>query len=395
MSVPEPSLTTTWPQVLAWRMGQQWLDPLGTASAVDVVRRLCGVQSQVPSAANLAVAVRQKEPDLGAVQAALDDRSLMRTWAMRGTLHLLPPDEAGAYLSLVGAARSWEKASWTKHFGPTPAEMAELVDLVGEILDDRVLTRDELVTEIGDRLGHPQLEKQLRSGWGMLLKPIAWQGQLCYGPSQGTKVTFTRPSSRYEDWSGVPEPDEAARIAIPAYLRAYGPASPETFDAWLTRGVSRKAQLRGWFADLGDELVTVEVEGSDGGGKPLYLRAEDVDALAETKAESSSKTKSTVRLLPAFDQYVLGPGTKDTEIVPAEHRSDVSRPAGWISPVVVASGRVVGVWEVTDDTADVRLFADADPVASSVLDKEVKRVSALARRVPAADAAADADPAET
>jgi hypothetical protein len=44
-------LKTTWDRVVAWRMRQQWVDRPGKASTVDVVRRLCGVQSQVPSAA--------------------------------------------------------------------------------------------------------------------------------------------------------------------------------------------------------------------------------------------------------------------------------------------------------------------------------------------------------
>ena len=103
--------------MLAWRMRRQLLDPAGEADVTDVVRRLCGVQAQVPAAASLAVRVRQQNSAAGGVTRALEERRLMRTWAMRGTLHLLTPKEAGAYLSLVGASRSWEKGSWRKAFG--------------------------------------------------------------------------------------------------------------------------------------------------------------------------------------------------------------------------------------------------------------------------------------
>lgn len=364
----------TWAQVVAWRMRQQWVDPLGDVTAVDVVRRLCGLQAQVPSAANLGVAVRQKKPDPNGLHEALSDRKLVRTWAMRGTLHALMPDEAGAFLSLVGAARQWEKGAWVKTFGVKPDEMVDLTAAVGEILHGRTLTRDELVEEVGQRLRRPDLEAELRSGWGAVLKPIAWQGQLCHGPSQGNRVTFTHPATWLPDWAGVPAPEEAARTAVPAYLRAYGPASPETFDAWVTRGISKKARLRSWFTDLGDELATVEVD-----DQRLYLRAEDVDDLAATEPT----TADTVRLLPAFDQYVLGPGTNAAEVVPAQHRGDVSRTGGWISPVVVAAGRVVGVWEVKDDAVDVRLFDDTEsPPSPKALDAEVERVAQLARRTP-------------
>lgn len=90
--------------------------------------------------------------------------------------------------------------------------------------------------------------------------------------------------------------------------------------------------LRGWFADLADELAVVEVAGS-----PAYARAGDIEEIAATRPSE------VVRLLPAFDQFVLGSGTQDTAIIAAGRRPAVSRPAGWISPVVVAGGRVVGI----------------------------------------------------
>jgi Winged helix DNA-binding domain len=135
----------------------------------------------------------------------------------------------------------------------------------------------------------------------------------------------------------------------PAYLRAYGPATIERFDAWLTRSTSRKGALRSWLAALGDDLVTADVEGTS-----AYLLAEDVDELAGTAPTAA------VRLLPAFDQYVLGPGTAATEILDRDRRAEVSRAAGWISPVVVAAGRVAGLWDRDGREIDVRLFDDAD-----------------------------------
>lgn len=359
-------LQTTWPKVLAWRMRRHLLDPLGEVDDVEVVRQLCGVQAQVPAAAALAVRVRQRSSPPGGVNRALEERRLMRTWAMRGTLHLLAPDEAGAYLSLVGAARPWEKASWQKAFGVAPDEMVALVEAVGQVLDGRVLSRDELVVAVGELLGHSDLEAELRSGWGAVLKPVAWQGGLCHATSDGNRVSFARPDQWLPDWAGVPDPAEAARVVIPAYLRAYGPATPERFDAWLTRGTSKKAVVRSWFTALEDRLATVEIDGD-----PAFLLAEDVDSLNRT-----SPTR-TVRLLPAFDQYVLGPGTKAEEIIAPSRRAEVSRTAGWISPVVVAGGGVAGTWEIDDRKPQVRLFEEADPIPGPALDAEIARIEEL------------------
>jgi len=366
MGVVGGRLQTTWPKVLAWRMRRHLLDPLGEVDDVDVVRQLCGVQAQVPAAAALAVRVRQQSSPPGGVDRALEERRLMRTWAMRGTLHLLAPSEAGAYLSLVGAARSWEKGSWQKAFGVAPDEMVALVEAVGQVLEGRALSRDELVVAVGELLGRSDLEAELRSGWGAVLKPVAWQGALCHATSDGNRVSFARPDQWLPDWAGVPDPVEAAKVVIPAYLRAYGPATPERFDAWLTRGTSKKAVVRSWFAGLEDRLATVEIDGD-----PAFLLAEDVDSLDRT-----SPTR-TVRLLPAFDQYVLGPGTKAEEIIPPSRRAEVSRTAGWISPVVVAGGGVVGTWEIDDRKPQVRLFEEADPIRGPALDAEIARIEEL------------------
>jgi hypothetical protein len=189
---------------------------------------------------------------------------------------------------------------------------------------------------------------------------------LCHTTSDGNRVSFARPDQWLPDWTGVPDPEEAARVVIPAYLRAYGPATPERFDAWLTRGNTKKASLRTWFAALEDRLATVEVE-----GQPAFLLAEDLDDLGGT-----SPTQ-TVRLLPGFDQYVLGPGTKAEEIIAPARRAEVSRTAGWISSVVVAEGRVAGTWEVDSGKVRVRLFEDAGTTPGPALDAEVARVEAL------------------
>lgn len=89
------------------------------ADPVEVVRRVAGVQAQVASAAELAIRVRQSSPTPGAVERALlVDRSLVKTWAMRGTPYLLPAAVAGDYLSLMASLRGWERPAWPKAAAP-------------------------------------------------------------------------------------------------------------------------------------------------------------------------------------------------------------------------------------------------------------------------------------
>lgn len=355
--------TLTWPQVLAWRMRRQFLDPVGGASAVEVTRRLAGVQAQVASAADLAVAVRgAAAAEVG--QALWDERTLVKTWAMRGTLHLLPVDQAAAYLALVATVRNWEKPSWQKAFGATPADLEAIAAAATEALGGgKALTREELTAEVVDRTGSQHLAEALGSGWGTLLKPLAWWGVLCYGPPQGNRVTFASPAHQVPGWSVLPTVQDAARTVIRAFLGAHGPATPKMFDAWLMRKMSRNKDLKAWFAALTDELTTVEVEGIQ-----MCVLAEHLDELLATKPTT------TVRLLGGFDQYILGAGTDATHVIPAERRSEVSRTAGWISPVVLYGGQVAGVWEAKDGQVAINPFQD---IPAEPLQIEITRIGAL------------------
>ncbi|MBL7253274.1 DNA glycosylase AlkZ-like family protein [Paractinoplanes lichenicola] len=352
-------------QVLAWRMRRQLLDRPKGISAERIVRRLCGVQAQVAAAADQAVAARRPTAAKGLAAKALRDRKLIKVWAMRGTLHLLTPDDAAACLSLLAAARTWEKGAWQKTFA-TVAQIDAIADAVREVLHDAVLTREQLAARILERTRDDSLADLLGSGWGAVLKPLAWQGLLCNGPNDGTRVTFTSPATWLDGWPGLPEPDAAAARIIPAYLGAYGPATMDTFDQWLIRGQSRKAALKQWFAALTEagELTEVTVE-----GRKAFARTADIPGI------EAAEPFPGVRLLPAFDQFVLGPGTKNEEIIAPQRRSLISKAAGWISPVVVSAGRVAGTWESGDDGITVTLFAEAGPVSHDDLTAEAARLT--------------------
>jgi hypothetical protein len=353
----------TWPTALAWRLSRQLLDPVGDLETADVVRRLCGVQAQVPSAAELAIRLRQGSSEGGDVAAALGDGRLVRTWAMRGTLHLLTPEDGGHFLSLLAAGRTWERPSWIRYFKVRPEDWPELRAVVRDSLAGRVRTRQELAAAIAGRPRFAHLEAELGSSWGTLFKPLAWMGELCLGPSLGNRVTFTSPSAASPRWAGVPPAETAAPAAIAAYLRAYGPATVDHFAAWLSRGWSPKRQLAAWFRGLGDRVAEVDLE-----GQRAYVLAEDLDSLV------AARPSDAVRLLGGFDQWVLGPGTDESHVVPAARRGDVSRAAGWIAPVVIAGGVVTGTWEMDANALTVAWFPEAGRVPKRRVRAEVERL---------------------
>jgi hypothetical protein len=345
-------------------MRRQYLDPRTQRAASEIVGRLCGVQAQVWNSAEMAVALRQSAPDRNGVNRDFADLALMKTWAMRGTLHLLKPSEAGAFLSLMETTGFWLKPSWQRVSGVTPRQIDELTEKVAGILDGAVLTREQLVTQIVQDKRFTGMEDRLRSGWGQVLKPLAWRGVLCHGPNQSNKITFTTPASQYPNWRKRPEPDEAAPAVIEAYLGAYGPATPEVFDRWLSRNSVSRPRLRQWFGDMGAKLTEVDVE-----GRQALMLTEHVEELADIAEYEGA------RLLGGFDQYILGPGTKDEVLLPKEHRAAVSRTSGWISPIVVVNGRIVGVWNVSDHEVVVSPFAGGDRLPREELEEEAAHVA--------------------
>jgi hypothetical protein len=200
-------------------MHRQLLDPIGRLPVAGVVRRLCGVQAQVGSSAELAIRLRRERSRPGEVDRELSAGRLIKTWAMRGALHLLTPEDAGAFLSLMAAGRAWERPSWQRYFGMTREEWIAAMDalrlVVREALVDKPLSREELGAAVSTRRRLGRLaEDLLRSSWGTLLKPLAWQGDICFGPSRDGRVTFMRPEAASSRWAGIADPEVAAPVAI-------------------------------------------------------------------------------------------------------------------------------------------------------------------------------------
>lgn len=353
----------TRPQALAWRMRRHLLEPVGTGSAEDVVRRLTAIPAQ--SDVDLAVRTRQRASRAGEVEAAVRDGRLLRTFAFRGAVHLLTPEEGGAYLALRAAGRQWELPSWQQHYGLAPEAWPAFRSAVRDALDDRPLTPAELGDALAEHHGYAHLRSIFATDPWTLLKALAWQGDLTFGPSRDGRATFQR-LDQNPRWTSWPDLADAGRHAVTAYARAYGPTTPDHLQYWLGAGLSAgRRRIAAWVDDLADELAPVDVDGTT-----AFVLREDVDELVATPPTD------VVRLLPGYDQWVLGPGTADPDVVPPARRALVTRGAN----VVVAAGVVAGTWSVRDDALEVTLFEATTTPAPSALDEGVARLAGVLER---------------
>ena len=345
--------SVTWAQALAWRMEQQLLDPPSTGSAADVVRRLGAVLSTDGSLAELAVRTRLATSTPGGLAAALADGDVVEVFAFRGARHLLSADEGGIYLALRAAGRQWELPSWVEHYRLTPTDWPEFRAAVREALSDGALTVVELGQALARHPAYRHLQPVFDAGAGTLIKALNWQGDVSFGPRRDGLPTLQRLDGNPK-WRPLPDLDDAGRRAVTAYFRTYGPATLDHLHYWLGEGLSAgRKRLATWFAELGDRLAAVDVDGT-----LAYVVRGDVEALEATVPSEA------VRLLPGHDQWVIGPGTKDVHVTPTALRDLITRKA---NPVVVG-GVVRGTWT-----------RDGDAVAVTWLDERRRPDAAIGR----------------
>ena len=325
--------TLSWPQAAAWRLAQHGLlERAPQGALLPLVTRIIALHAQVLSAAELAAWQRVDGLTPTAVRDAVwQDRTLVKTWAMRGTLHLVPAAELPLLAAAARTRTQWRSALVLKYHGMTLAEMEAIVSGTRAALDGQCLTREELAEAVTAHTGQPQLREKMRSGWGSLLKPAAYHGYLCFGPNRGTNVTFVRPDQWIGGWQEL-DPQDALLEVARRYWRTFGPATRDDFARWW--GVEVK-DIRPTYDRLLPELAEITIE-----GKKAWALAETLEKL------QAMPDARLIRLLPGFDPYIVSVNAAHRPhiMLPAFH-DKISRKGAWISPVVLVDGRTAGVWQ--------------------------------------------------
>lgn len=363
-------VSLNWDQVNAWRLAaHSLLKRAGRDQIVDVVKHIGGLHAQVMSAAELQLWARVEGISPADVQRVLwTDRALIKTWAMRGTLHLVAASDFPLYVAALdkGVSPFYRRPSWLKYHGVTREEMDDLIEGVRSALTGTGMTREQLSKAMVDHTGKAHLGELLTSGWGALLKPVAHRGYLCFGPNQGQNVTFVKPDQWIGRWHPVDGEDALKEIAR-RYLSAYGPGTIDDFSRWLGMDESATKKV---FRALGTELVEVDVEGWKAW------------ALASTLPDMDRfKAKRTVRLLPYFDPYTVAVYRHAHYLLPEQFKDRVYRSQGWISPVVLVDGRMVGVWEYdkrrSATTVQVDMFVTLTDEVRAGIEREANRLASF------------------
>lgn len=353
-------VSITWSQALAWRMQRHLLEPVGSESVADVVRRVGAVLATDEGSAEVSVGARSVGFLSGGLGRALAKGEVIKAFAFRGAMHYLSPEDGGAYLALRAAGRQWELPSWQKYYELGAANWPAFRESVRAALEEGPLTITELGAVVTRKAAYRHLRPVFDDGAGTLIKPLMWQGDMSFGPPRDGQHTYQRLQDSPR-WAGVWDLDEAGRYAIMAYFRNYGPATHDHIHYWLGEGLSAgRKRLQNWLAQVQNQLVKVDVD-----GHTAYVVGEDVDALMEARPTEA------MRLLPGHDQWVMGPGTKDVHVVPPAHRTPVTRKAN----LVIAGGVVSGTWSRKGDEVELTWFEGNGAPPWKALEEQVDRLA--------------------
>jgi hypothetical protein len=338
----------------ALRRGRSAAQLLAGAAALpprDAVAHLLAVQAQDLRAARLALRARGAAEHAADVDAALtEERSLVVSWLMRGTLHLVAAEDFAWLLALTAPLAASTTRRRLRQLGVSEAIAERAVVTVEQRLaDEGPLTRRELaerLTAVGIRTEGQVLPH--------LLALAAGRGTIALGPLRAGEQGFVL----VRDWLGPappPSPDRASALAELArrYLRGHGPATAPDLAAWS--GLPLR-DARAGLAAIAGELAPAR------------------DGLVDLARRPSPPARLPPRLLPAFDPYLLG--WKDrTFAVDPEHARRVHPGGGMLRATALADGRVVGTWTAPRGRVEIDAFAPLPPAVAAALRREAERVA--------------------
>jgi hypothetical protein len=290
-------------------------------------------------AAEVSIGVRVAGVTRQDVRAELwQRRSLVKTYGPRGTVHVFPADEArlwSAALRASARANEAREARRLANMGLEPRQIEAIVAAIGDALDGQRLTREELGQEVARRLGTWATEAVSPAfggqwpRWLLGLGAAANADVLCFGPPQGTKVTFVRP----DQWLGDGElVDERAALleVFRRYLSAYGPATHHEFAQWFGMPPGAAHTLT---RELANELEEMEIE-----GHRAWVLANETES-------DWPKVRDVVRLLPHFDCYLVGCHPRERLVAADWAGRALTRGAIGNRPLLVLDGVVAGLWQ--------------------------------------------------
>ena len=312
--------------LIKYRLHNQQIAQHAFENPADVVKWLGAVQAQDYLNSLWAIGLRIKNTTESDIEKAIDDKTIVRTWPMRGTLHFVAPEDVRWMLRLLAPRIIARTAGIYKQSGLDDKIFTKSKKLFANAMQgSKQLTRTEM---------YEVLERGKISTAGQrgihILGYAAQQGLICFGARKDKQPTFVL----LDEWLPMVKPlkaDEALAALAKRYFTSHGPATIQDFAWWSGLTVTE--------AKKGLEMVST------------YFNKEVIDNQTYWMQHDMSdvKTKSqAVYLLPDFDEYLVAYRDRSAALDGKYTKQVIGASGnGIFSPVVIINGKVTGTWKRT------------------------------------------------
>ncbi|WP_426996637.1 winged helix DNA-binding domain-containing protein [Pseudarthrobacter sp. N5] len=308
------------------RLASQGLLGSGFASIPDAVRWMTATQAQDLAAAMWAIGVRVPGAGLSDVRAALDSGQVVRSWPMRGTLHLVIPEDLQWMLGVTNERLMRGVTTRHRELDITYSDVEKCRDLaLDRVSGGGAATRQELFG-VFEAAGQGTLNQR-----GIhLLASLCQYAWLVQGPMAGNQQLMVA----FDEWIPVSwklERREAIAEFMLRYFSSHGPATLRDFSWWTQIPLT---EVRDVFEDIRDRLVELVL-----GDCSYWLSPETAELL-----DDAVPGQRTVLALPGFDEFLLGYADRSLVLAPEHAAKIVPGNNGVFKKTIVSGGQIIGTW---------------------------------------------------
>lgn len=331
----------TWKQARRMRARRQHLHEASRGtSAAAIARDLFGLQSQEWPSAQLAIHTRSRDlTGADVIHAREVERAFALTWTLRGTLHLVAAEDLRLQLNLCGQPAIRGTSSRFKQLGLSEKVRERALEEIEDILrGDNALTRAQLADALEAR-GIPVAGQAIHH----LVRFAALRGLICLGKEVDGDLTYVLLDEWLPAAKAAPHPDDPLLEFVRRYLSAYAPATMADFKRWSGLGA---APVKAAWTAVAPECVPVALPEGDG----LMLRRQ----LDELEASSAAPT---VRLLPRYDNFLLGYESRSFMVADA-YAKRVHPGGGLISACLLVDGEAKANWKLEKRRTGLRVIVE-------------------------------------
>ncbi|GLK16914.1 winged helix DNA-binding domain-containing protein [Herbiconiux flava] len=324
-------------ELLQRRLASQWLAPVGgggeaaegddgPSRVAAVARRLLATQAQDFGQGVWALGVRLPGGTRRDVLAALDHGAVVRSWPMRGTLHLIDPDDLRGFLSLTARRTVTGAAARHRGLGIDEQTVGRARDVAtGLLRGGGRATREQFTAALEGAGLEPAGQRGMHLIW-----LLAHEGLICWGPmaeggTQQALVLLDEWAPATREWSPYDSHDEL----LLRYVRGHGPTTLKDFCHWSKLLVSDSTAA---LTRIRDQLEEVEL-----GGQRYLVEA--------GSREGEPATAPQQLALPGFDEYLLGYRSRQPALAAEYSARVVPGENGMFLPMLVSRGAIVGTWK--------------------------------------------------